>query len=191
MRTIVVFALLLFIASCGGRKDVSVPRPYAWPRIEVYTDSMVPVAGLPIRWMANYSAQSEIKSLLSGSAWADIRYPAYHATLFLTFICDTSDALDSVMANRRSRIAVNLGDTPATFEEVVSSDRQFRSELITATGLTPSPLQFVSRGEHAVVAGTLFFDIPPVAYDSVRPVIDALHIEIVRALKSMEYETDI
>lgn len=185
-----IFLLLVVSACHRGEKGVSVPRPYAWPRVETYPDSFTAVSHLPVRWMANAAAVASVRPGGEGAVWADVRYPAYQATLFLTVINGGGAAADSIIANRRHRIAVNLGDTPARQEEVVSADGLFNSELITATAATPSPLQFVSRGKNAVVTGTLFFDKEPVAYDSVKPIVDALRSELVYALKSLSNETD-
>ncbi len=191
MRSLFAIFLLLGLTGCGGAdKSVNVPRPYAWPRVETYPDSFAPIAGLPVRWMANAAAQTSLRSGGRRAVWADVRYPAYGATLFLTVVSPEPSAADSIIANRRQRIAVNLGDTPATQEEIVSADGEFTSELITATAVTPSPLQFISRGDRRIVTGTVFFDRAPAAYDSVRPIVDALRSDMVFALKSLKNEAD-
>lgn len=170
---------------------MNVPRPYAWPRVELYPDSLTEIQSVPVRWIANASALATVRSGNANSVWADIRYPAYQATLFLTFIsCDRMTA-DSIIANRRHRIALNIGDTPASKEMIGSQGGGFDSELVTATAASPAPLQFVSSGERMIVTGTLFFDRAPVSYDSVRPIVDVLRSEMVRALKSLRYETDL
>ena len=192
VRALCAILVLLSLIGCGGAdKAVNVPRPYAWPRIEVYPDSLTDLHVGPVRWMANASVLATVRSGNANSVWADIRYPAYQATLFLTFInCDRMTA-DSIIANRRHRIALNLGDTPASKEMIVSTDSMFDSELVIASAVSPAPLQFVSSGERMVVTGTLFFDRAPESYDSVRPIVDALRSEMVRALKSLRYETDL
>lgn len=192
MRELCTILLLLSLIACGGAdKVVNVPRPYAWPRVELYPDSLTEIRSVPVRWMANASALATVRPGNANPVWADIRYPAYQATLYLTFIgCDRMTA-DSIIANRRQRIALNLGDTPATREMIGSPDGGFDGELVSATAASPAPIQFVSSGEGMVVTGTLFFDHKPVSYDSVKPVVDALRSEMVRALKSLRYETDL
>ncbi|MCM1110096.1 MAG: hypothetical protein NC336_02685 [Clostridium sp.] len=187
-------AVGLLVASACHRSataDIPVPRPEAYPRVQVYpSDSMVEAGGLPVRLLVNGYAPATITRRDRDNAWVNIRYPRYGFEIFVTVTTVGGDTarLAAVVDNRLERIGLNLGGSEARLDEFLSDDRNFEVRLVEAPG-NPTPLQFLAVGRGGeVVSGSAAPTDPsvnPAAVDSLAPVVEDLRRDIMTTLRSL------
>lgn len=190
MKPTVILALMALTAvaaGCGGKGDKPVPRPQAYPRVEVYSDGYVAADSLPAGFeMARGTVVADVKPSADGrSLWANINYPLYDATLHLTFTrVDGDDDMMEVTDNRLQRMAMNLGDNSAE-EITLTNDAGYNAVVLKSHGRVPTPVQFVSASPSMVVSGAVRFSRENLNPDSLAPVVDALTADVVHAIKHM------
>lgn len=180
MRQLLLAVICLcLLASCSSDSgSAPVPRPRAYPRIEAYPAEYRPVDSLALSFEANSSARVRIK----GPAAADIIYPRYNATVYVSVIslpAPDSAAIARALSSRLERAAMNLGATQAHTIDSTSGD--FDTQIIRADGAVPTPVQLIATDyARRLLTATAFVEfIPsPSATDSLAPVIDALQADL-------------
>lgn len=178
------------LAACGGGSQspdqsdttVAIPRPKAYPRLTIYGPEYVN-AGLPAGFRTNRAA--DVDTVDARGQWYDVCYPAYGATMHLTFRPVDSSTRDAIVDNRLQRMALNIGDNFAEQTEV-ESHSGFTTIILTTTGPTLTPLQFLSVGGQWVINGALQFDASEVVADSVMPIIEAVKADVVHAALNLQ-----
>lgn len=160
-------------AGAGGADNVSVPRPYAYPRTPQLPDSFVTLAAGPLNMQVNAAAR--IDTVDDGQY--TLTYPAINATLFLTVNHDVGD-LDAAVANRSQRISLNLGGAPALRHDLVNDATGDSAMVITARTPVQIPVQLLSVNprRRTLVFGAVVMDgwTNATPYDSVNTVIAQL-----------------
>lgn len=188
-----VAVMTLTLASCRGASDrqdghQGIPRPKAYPRIQLYDSVYTDRHGLDAGFEVNEATEvnrpgGDRKG--SRSDWADVRYPAYNATLHCTFTPVDESTRDEVVDNRTRRMALNVGSNTA--EQIgLSTPAGYEAIVLTTVGATVTPLQFVAAGNEWVVSGALTFDAESIDTDSVLPVIGAVRSDVIHAIKNLE-----
>lgn len=184
---LLVVLLSFIVFSCSGGNDGQgrgyepVPRQDGWPRICMYDSALRALPGLPVNIEVNAAATVVMPEDRPGSA--DIVYPRFGATVYLTLVSglDDPDRFKSVWDNRMERMSRNIGTTAADAANG-RNGAGFHTVLLTASSLTQTPVQLLAgnpeRGE--IVSATAFFHNRPESYDSVRPVIDAVRFDLDR-----------
>lgn len=191
--TLIPLVLAAGLASCSeGNSDGQrlVARPTAYPRLAVY-DSIYTDCGLPAGFEVNAGATAvnvtpEDKKRESETIWIDIKYPAYGATLHCTFIPvePTGEKRDQMLANRHERMMLNLGDNFGRQTEL-QSEAGAETLILTTTGQTLTPVQFLSASERWIVSGGLQFADGNVKADSIAPLINAVQRDIIHAARRL------
>lgn len=188
--TALTLAALAIFYSCGndGARQRPVPKPEAWPRIEVPSAEYSMTAIGPVGFMLNKSAIIDIKKKESGW-WADIRYPHFpDATIYLSVTETTShDALADAIDNRRERMALNAGGAVTEFTRLTSDGGWAAECALTRSSLT-TPVQFLASDGHSLLlSGALYLILPPdAAADSVSPIVNAVNRDVTKALKNLK-----
>lgn len=179
--------LLCACSGIGADGDRSpVPRPRAFARIDLYDTVYNCTDSLPVRFDTNAQAHVSVMRRTAGNVWLDVGYPAYGGVLHVSFtqVSDTA-VRRQVIDNRTERMALNLGDNTAE-QITVSSPDGFDSSILMATTATPMPVQFLSVGRRWVVSGAFTFDRSPGSADSIRPVVEAVTADAVRAAMKLK-----
>lgn len=176
-----IIAAALLFGSCS-RTPEAVPRPRAYPRAAVYPDSTVAVGLDGVSFRAN--AGAEITH--TRADWADIAYPYYNATVYVSVSGPlTEHELAEAIANRRDRIGLNLAGRGAR-EERFRSAGGFVCSLTEATEPAPVPLQFVAVSPAGrLVSGAVAFSGPVEPADSLAPALERLRSDVDRILESL------
>lgn len=186
---IILIASSLLLGGCQSRESAQVPRPTAYPRAALYGADYHVVDTVPLRVAVNKNAATTVSHPDNRTAHISVRYPRYAATLHITAIAPRSAAaVDSLIAMRRQRIALNLGASTARETRYASASRRLDATLFEASTACPSPLQLIATandGSGEILSATLFFDAPSAAGDSLRPVVNALRADILAMLDSL------
>lgn len=170
MKNYQAILLLLFAACSCSQREKSVPRPNAFPRVEIYDSVYEPLPGFPIKFEVN---SATVSRRVEGHdyEWWDVRYPEYNATMHLSVIPVVPSMEDEVINSRIERMIINMGEAKAAEEEFLSADSVFRVLLFHEPGFTPTPVQFVASGGGYIISGAFRFDSHEVSPDSVAPVV--------------------
>lgn len=177
----VCITLTAILVSCGSG-DTGVPRPHAFPRVEMY-DTVSRVIDLG---HGDIRACAAADIHLKGVGACDIVYPRYGATIYVSIVLAAPDSLDYHWANRNQRIALNLEGVSA-HDAAVTAPAGCVARLVVADGVSVTPVQAVciDTVRYMVLSATAFMHHPVAsdavgAVDSLRPVIDALTADLHR-----------
>lgn len=187
LTILAALAAILYGCSDGTTADTAaIPRPRAYPRPVLYAPEYKTVPSAPCRFEVNASADATLNVRSDTSAWLDVRYPLYDATLRCTFT-RVSDrrSLERIVDNRTQRMALNLGDHPAEQTDV-STPSGVTAIILTAAAPTVTPVQFLATFRDWVVSGAL--EMPAAACapaDSLRPVITAVNADLLHAINHL------
>lgn len=183
----ILSVLFIVLSSC---QQSSIPKPYGYIRLTMpdtcYADA-VP-AGYPYRF--DVSCNAEVRSVLDdqgGQYWIDLRYPALNATVHCSYqsvrgnLRDlTDDAIRFVY-----RHASHASSIPERGYE--HSDARVYGVLFDLEGNTASSMQFfVTDSVRHFFRAAVYCDCVPNA-DSLAPVYDYLHKDVVRMVESFEW----
>lgn len=176
-----ILAVLAAGACSGPSAPPSVPRPRAYPRIEVYPPEYRDLKVGPLILAVNEGARSQVNGL-----WADIAYPAYGMTVNLTVTPVSSVDLEQVIDNRTERMALNLGGAQAQMTQFLTEGGASATLLVSrsASGLTP--IQFLATDSAGWVLSGVVAAADAVAnLDSIRPALDSVEADVVEMLRRL------
>lgn len=180
MRAVpLVLLLILSMLPACRKADDSTPRRYAYPRIEAYDTIYRQVEIGPVNLSVN--AEAEVSSPRPG--WLDIDYPRYGATVHVS--AATTDNIAEALANRRERIALNLGGSRATTHEFMAGD--FECTVVESPGAGMTPVQLLAASPRGIIvsgAANLAGTTTPV--DSIRPIVTALTADAIKMLSALD-----
>lgn len=181
-----IFAILLtlcaLVAACGHdeRRDVAVPKPYAYPRF---------MAMDTVRHRVNIGTVStEINSSATfrsaGDSKADIIYAPYGLTLHTASLEEsTPEGVKRQLENRNTRFGLNTSGYGVKNESFTAGG--FESKIIISPE-APTPLQFVSWSKDGrIFSGAAIF-AKEAPLDSIRPIVDAVHQDLLHMLLSLD-----
>lgn len=166
-----LFILVVLFAACScSRREKSVPRPNAFPRIEIYDSVYKPLPGFPIKFEVN---SGTVSKHVEGHTheWWDVRYPKYNAVMHLSVLPVLTSFEDEIVNSRIERMMMNMGEAKTAQEEFMSADSVFRVLLFHEPGFTPTPVQFMALGDGYIITGTFRFNSLEILPDSVAPVV--------------------
>lgn len=190
MRILISLIILSLLWGCTPDKTTPVPRRRAFPRVQIPDTAFTRLNGLPLLLSVN-KAQPVLTEMRSdGSVWLTVEYPAYGARILCTFTPVDENTIGSVLDNRYERMSLNAGAGTHTMDEF-DNPGGYHSSILRSQPTSATPLQFISaRRYHPrwVVSGSVFFEnaSPKTSADSVRPVIEIMHGEVIKMLKSIQ-----
>lgn len=191
--TLILTSLTLLVSSCGLDSSVDermIARPVAYPRPKL-CDTTYAECNLPARFMVNAAATAIDKTPADRNnptdpQWIDIVYPTYQAAIHCTFIpIDSTDSRrNEIILNRNERMMLNLGDNFAEQTELTSANGA-ETLILTTTGASLTPIQFLSVTPRWIISGSLQFEAASVKPDSVMPIVDAVKTDIIHAARNL------
>ena len=182
--------LLPIVVLCAGCGRTSVPKPYGYVRLTMpdtcYADA-VP-KGYPYRF--DVSCHAEVRPVSDeqgGQYWIDLHYPALNATVHCSYQPVrgnlrelTDDAIRFVY--RHSSHASSIPE-----QGFVHAEARVYGVLFDLEGNTASSMQFfVTDSVRHFFRAAAYCDCVPNA-DSLAPVYDYLHKDVVRMVESFEW----
>ena len=174
------------LSACSGpshKQADATPRRYAYPRVEALdsTAPTVSVGDLDMRLSksATYTHPAE--------GWLDATYPKLGAKLHLSVTYHASaNKLAEAIANRRQRISLNIGDSPAKISNFTAGDDWICEVVATSEG-PATPVQFIAADNEGYLVNGAFVLIGATApTDSLRPIVEVLEREAIAIINSLE-----
>lgn len=182
-----LFALSIsavIVCGCSDRHPNAIPRPTAYPRLEITADSIgQPAAIETTAFRINRHAQFDLDS--ANSLWANIVYPAsLGATAHISL--SYPDNFDAAIANRQKRFALNLADAPATSEEFLIGAWECVLVYSNRPSLT-TPVQFYGANpDGRFISGAVALKNPGNNADSIAPLVALLRDDMRTLLFSLQ-----
>lgn len=181
--------LMSVLAACnhGGGEDSATPRRHAYPRVQTYDSVYTAVDSFPVHFEVNAQAGKRVPR----AGWLDVVYPAYGAVMHVSALSYSGQRLEAELEKRRERMTMNLYGLSAATEHVTSADSSFEAVVLVSSDATTTPVQFLATDGHGMlVTGAAYMPgvRPESNADSIAPQVDALHRDILHALKQLSYE---
>lgn len=169
LPVITAIALAAAMQACGGDNS-AVPRRTAFPRIADIGTAMTAVDSLPVRFEVNAATVVTRPRPM----WLDVAYPAYGATMHVSFTPVDASTAAQVRDNRLERMMLNAGEHVSLQSESMNPDG-FHVLVLESEGAV-TPLQFLASDDRTVVSGAVYFADPAAvtATDSIKPIVRAI-----------------
>ena len=105
MKRALLLSAVVAVLVVGCSRDVSTPRPEAFPRMEIYDSAYVDVdAAIPLS--VNASATAEV---LKNGEWIDVVYPRYGGEMSVSIVFPLEyRSLEESIENRWERMRMNI-----------------------------------------------------------------------------------
>ena len=173
--SIISSAIILTLCMTGCRKntDTPVPRPVAYPRVEVYPaiydtvtvhDIMLPVKN-------------------DSNAWINVTYPRYHATLHYTASRHSRGGVTEATDNRLTRMSLNAGGNTTEILEL-QNPAGIASTIFVTPGATVTPVQILSTDStRFVISGVLEINSQSATREEIAPVVTAVKEDLLFTAK--------
>ena len=185
-----LMATLFFAAGCKKSQPVATPLPVAWPRLPIAAaDTMRTLDGLPVEVAVNPAATYTVVD--SKPMGLTVHYPSVDVDIYYTFIpVETADRLEEVVDSRLQRISLNLKGADARTLHGVDNDENV-AVMVVATSGTQTPVQLLATLPGYVVTATSFINDAnaTTAYDSIRPLFEAIEKDMSRSLPGFVYDS--
>ena len=184
----VAIAILLVLTGCR-REERAVPRPVAFPRIEIPAERYVAADSVPMHFEINTASSTERKEQ-DGTVWLTITYPGYFpgTAIYCTFTPVTDGSVDEVIANRTERMALNSGGADSEITRLTSQGGLDCTMTVTRAG-SATPVQFIAADNGIVVSGAMYINVEAgFAPDSIAPVVDAVSRDMLHSLKTIRHD---
>lgn len=182
--TYLLSALCLATISCNGtdaRRDIPVPRPVAYHRIELPPPVYRTVSNGWVSLQLNSAVTDTVVS--AGNSWITACYPDIGATMYITVTELTPATADETIDNRVERIALNTGGNSTEVTSFTTPGKLDARVTVTPAG-SPTPVQFLATDHKTVlVSGTVTLEEAATAPgDSIKPIIKMLERDVIYLL---------
>jgi len=186
-----------FIISFSGCREVSVPKPTGYFRIDlpkreyvVFNSRKESDQELPFSF--EYPAYGKISpeaENVKEPGWLNIDFPNYKAKIYLTYK-DINNNFDGLMEQTyKMNVKNHISKADAIKEQVISNqENKVYGILYDLKGNTASAVQFyVTDSVKHYLRGSLYFAAEPDA-DSLEPVINFFRGDIVHLIETLKWE---
>lgn len=187
-----VSLLGLLLTGCGNTDNghQAVPRPVAYPRLDVPDSTFTIIDAGGLQLTVNENTDVNVSSTDNG-AWIDVSYAGYASPrLFLTITdCRDAETMAETLANRRERMILNLGSNRYTLTELSTPSGWTCAMTVARTSLT-TPVQILAHNADKVLSGAFTITVPDSVIANpepvfIAPVVDAAERDMLVMLKSL------
>lgn len=187
-KFLIVCILAAVVGACSGSDSKPVPRPHAYPRLDLPLSFYTFPDSLPLRHAINNKARVRIKSPQA----FDIIYPTMGVTVYCTLIPARRDSFDILWEGRLKRIDTNLAGAPTHTVESRSKEGFHGMVVVTETvSQTPVQLLATNADRSLIYSATSFVHdrTAPERYDSIAPMYTVLQHDLAYALSFLAVQT--
>lgn len=189
--------LLAFITLTSGCREVAVPKPAGYFRIDlpkhdyVLFDNQVEInKDLPFSFeYPSYGKLSAITENVMEPGWLNIEFPSYKAKIYLTYK-NINGNFDGLMEQTyKMNVKNHISKADAIKEQVISNqENKVFGILYDLKGNTASAVQFyVTDSVKHYLRGSLYFAAEPDA-DSLEPVINFFRGDIIHLIETLKWK---
>jgi gliding motility-associated lipoprotein GldD len=199
MRTFSLNSLLVLLLTTmvSGCRDVAVPRPRGYFRIDLpskeylkFDDVKENYKDLPL--LFEYPVYGKIISLTEENkqpGWLNIEFPSYKAKIYLTYKDINNNFAGLLEQTYRMNVKNHVSKADAIREQVIANKgNKVYGILYDLKGNTATAVQFyVTDSVKHFLRGSLYFEAVPNA-DSLAPVIDFFRSDIVHLIETLKWK---
>lgn len=189
--------ILIMAGVISGCKDISVPRPKGYFRIDLpakeyysFNDSLSRVTNMPLRFeYPAYGKISPISEGISEPGWLNIVCRHYQATIYLTYK-EVDNNLESLIEQTYTMNVKNhIAKADAINEQVIKDPaRKVYGILYDLKGNTASAVQFfVTDSTKHYLRGSLYFESEPNP-DSLAPLVEFFREDIIHLIETLKWK---
>jgi len=191
-----ILGLILLSISGSACKDVSIPKPKGYFRIDLpekeyirldqNTNHELPFSfEYPAYGKLNFSTQTPEEE----EGWFNIEFPSYKAILYLTYKPVRNDFGELMEQTYRMNVRNHIAKADAINEQAFSNnEKNVYAVLYDLKGNTATAVQFYATDSvKHYLRGSLYFNAEPEA-DSLQPVIDFFRDDIIHLVETLEWD---
>jgi gliding motility-associated lipoprotein GldD len=188
---------LIFTLITNGCRDVPVPRPKGYFRIDlpvheyILSDRSMPdSAGLPLSF--EYPAYGKLSFepySYSEPGWFNIEFPRYKAKIYMTYININDDLEELMEQTYKMNVKNHIIKADAINEQMINNPGQrIFGILYDLKGNTATAVQFfVTDSIKHYLRGSLYFASEPNS-DSLAPVIEFFREDIIHLIETLKWK---
>lgn len=197
-RTNKLMAVMILILALPGCRDVPVPRPRGYFRIDFPPKEYISSESNPLSHKIPFLTEYPLYgNLTSGEGsngeqgWFNIEFPAFKAKIYLTYKEIKNDLPSLIEQTYTMNVKNHISKADAINEEIISNgSSNVFGILYDLKGNTASAVQFyVTDSTKHYLRGSLYFNAEPNA-DSLSTVVDFLRKDIVHMIETLQWKAD-
>jgi gliding motility-associated lipoprotein GldD len=192
-----IAAIIFFAAITAGCRDIAVPRPKGYFRIDLplkeyisFSNSVIRDYRIPLSFeYPRYGKISLEDDVSSEPGWFNIDFPKYNARIYLTYRKINNDLESLMEQSYRMNVKNHIIKADAINEMSISEpENNVYGILYDLKGNTATAVQFfVTDSIKHFLRGSLYFSAEPNS-DSLAPVIDFFRDDIVHMIETLKWE---
>jgi gliding motility-associated lipoprotein GldD len=184
-----LWCLTVIIASC---EDTYPPKPKGYPRIDLPDTAYVQLNDEhPFTFYHSVHARvTPDTTRLTEPHWLDIYYPAFDATVQITYKALNNDPkhLPELVEDARKLLNKHQIKASGIQEIEVRTKRGHHAYLFRLTGQVPTQFQFYTTdSSHHFLRGALYFNTST-QNDSLAPIIDYITGDMVKLINTLDWK---
>jgi gliding motility-associated lipoprotein GldD len=197
LKRINLIIILLFVYCASGCKEVSVPKPRGYFRIDLPAKSYLkynenPSGNLSLPFSFEYPAYGQLsvnKEKGEDPGWFNIEFPVYNAKIYLTYKNVGNDFAGLMEQTYKMNVKNHITKADAINEvKYVNQENRVYGVLYDLKGNTASAVQFyITDSVKHYLRGSLYFTAEPDA-DSLAPVISFFREDIIHLIETLKWE---
>ena len=197
LRKINLLTLLVFISVLHSCREVAVPKPKGYFRIDLpkrqyilFNDQSPKSVEMPFSF--EYPAYGQLSFQVENRTepgWFNIEFPAYRAKIYLTYKIIKNDFESLMDQTYKMNVKNHITKADAINERAyINQENKVYGILYDLKGNTASAVQFyVTDSINHYLRGSLYFSAEPDA-DSLAPVIEFFREDIIHLIETLKWE---
>jgi gliding motility-associated lipoprotein GldD len=194
----ILFFIAAWLITVAGCREVQVPKPKGYFRIDLPAKEYVSFAGdspkkLPLTFeYPVYGRLSFNGEEFSEPGWFNLEFPVFHAKLHLTYR-QVNDDLESLMEETyRLNVKNHIVKAEAIDEQLINyPEKKVYGIFYDLRGNTATSVQFyVTDSINHYLRGSLYFSAEPNA-DSIAPVRNFLRADIMHMIETLRWKDNV
>jgi len=197
LKTNDLLAILIIAAMVAGCREISVPRPKGYFRIDLpakrylsFSDSLSRTMNMPLKFeYPDYGTVSNLSEGTTEPGWLNIDFPAFRATIYLTYKNVNKNLEALIEQTYRMNVKNHIAKADAINEQVIQDPaRNIYGILYDLKGNTATAVQFfVTDSTDHYLRGSLYFKAEPNP-DSLAPVVEFFRDDIIHLIETLSWK---
>jgi gliding motility-associated lipoprotein GldD len=196
LRKTNLFVLLLFLCTSYSCREVPVPKPKGYFRIDLpekqyvqFNDQAEMMVKLPFSFEYPAYGHLSFQPEIAGEpGWFNIEFPAYKSKIYFTYKDIKNDFASLMEQTYKMNVKNHITKADAINEQpFINQENKVYGVLYDLKGNTASSVQFyVTDSVSHYLRGSLYFSAEPDA-DSLAPVIEFFREDIIHLIETLKW----